>query len=478
MVRVIRYAAKETRAVAIKPPELLNRLPSVSELLEKPPIRALADRWNRSIVASRVRTFLDDVRSDVQRRASELPSVRELAERAARYVISQQQVSLGIAVNATGKLWGPLWSSQPLADVALERMMALGREFAKGSSCEDSAPADPAALICRLTGAEAAVAVHSYSGAVCLALAALGPNREVLIARGDVGDVDPGNPIPKLAAAANVALKEVGTINRTLAADFETAISPRSAAILKLVPDDYRVVGDTSLAVIDELVALSRDRELMLIDALGATTLAEPPTAIEWIGRSAKESISAGVDIAIVCGDKLIGGPASGIILGSRTAIRRIADHPLFPAWRLDALRTAALVATLECYDGLSQAAHAIPVWQCLTAPIENLQNRAERIAPQLAIAPGIASAVAIETRSPLSLAHSPSGGWRSYGVALVPSDGDVLALDRRFKSAAIPVVGRIENSQLVLDIRTILPRQDTAVIEALVGAAPTPTPA
>ena len=136
--------------MAIKPPDLLNRIPSVSELLEKPPIRALADRWNRSAVAASVRSFLDELQRDLRRRAADvqLPSVRELAERAARYVVSQQQQSLGTAINATGRIWGPPWSSRPLADAALERAVAIGREFS-GEKPDEAEP-----LICRLTGAK------------------------------------------------------------------------------------------------------------------------------------------------------------------------------------------------------------------------------------------------------------------------------------------------------------------------------------
>ena len=260
--------------MAIKPPDLLNRLPSVSELLDKPPIRALADRWNRSAVAAGVRSFLDELRSDLQRRAAEMPSIRELAERAARYVASREHHSLGVAINATGRFWGPPWMSAPLAEAALERCVAFGREYAVSPPpTTGNLSAELEALLCRLTGAQAAAVVHGYSGAVWLALSALAAEREVLVARAEVGDVSGDDSLPKLAELAQRVLKEVGATNRSVAIDYEAAASPRAATILILSTDSYRVAGDTGAAGMEELVAIARDRELLLVDALGAAPL-------------------------------------------------------------------------------------------------------------------------------------------------------------------------------------------------------------
>lgn len=460
--------------MAIKPPDLLNRIPSVAELLDKPPIRALAERWNRSVVAGGVRSFLDELRIDLQRRAAEvaLPPIRDLAERAARYVVSRQQHSLGVAINATGHICGPPWIAAPLAETALERAVALGREYAiEPRSPTGKSRLELEALLCRLTGAQAAVAVHSYTGALWLALSALATDREVLVARAEVGDVAGADSLPKLAAAAGAILKEVGATNRSQAADYEAAASPRAAAILKLCTDSYRVVGDTAAAPLDELVAVARDRELLSIDALGAAPLVNPPAALSWPQRSAQTSIAAGVDLALIRGDGLVGGPACGILLGNRNVVCRITDQPLFSAWELDPLRTAALTATVACYDGPSLGTDTLPVWQCLTTSVENLRNRAERMAAQLAHVDGVASAVAVETRSPLSAARTDDG-ISSYGVALSASDHNVVALDDRLKSARFPIFGRIEGDRLLLDLRMVLPRQDKTVVDALLGTA------
>lgn len=459
--------------MTIKPPDLLNRIPSVAELLEKPPIRALVERWNRSVVSGGVKSFLEELGSDLQRRAAEanLPSIRELAERAARYVSSRQNHALGVAINATGQLWGSPWNGLPLADAALERAMASGREFAMAPNA-DSDSAQTEAILTRLTGAQSAAVVHTYAGAIWLALATLAADREVLVARAEVGDVGAKDTLPRLAESARATLKEVGTMNSALLSDYETASSPRTAAVLTASSDTIRVVGQTAGAPLDELVALARDRKLIAIDALGAAPLLAPPADIAWPRRPATASIAAGVDLVILRGDGLVGGPPCGILLGSSEVIRRITSHPLFSTCCADSLRLAALNATLECYENTTSGIQQIPVWQCLTVSIDNLRNRAERIAPQLGHSEGIASAIPVETTSPLA-AVLPNG-VPSFGIALSPSGGDVRALDKQLRGSRFPILGRVERDQIVLDLRTVLPRQDVTLVDALTVAKPT----
>jgi L-seryl-tRNA(Ser) seleniumtransferase len=457
--------------VAIKPPELLKNLPSVSELLDKPPIRSLVDKWNRGVVAGGVKSFLDELRHDLTRRAAEvtLPSIRELAERAARYVVSRQQHELNVAINATGRIWGPPWTSPPISDVALERAVATGREFTLDVSSSEGKATPIESLLCRLAGSQAAAVVHSYSGAVWLALTAIAAERELIVARSDVGDVGGVDALPKLAAAARVNLVEVGTIHSALAADYEAVVTDRTSAVLKLSSDTYRVVGQAS-ADLDEIVAFARDRELVSIDALGAAPLVDPPPSVSWPRRSALASIATGADLVVLRGDGLLGGPSCGILLGRKDVISRITAHPLYGSLRLNAPRSAALKATLECYENPTGDIDSIPVWQILTVSIDNLRNRAERIAPQIAKAEGIGSATPVEMRSLISAALPD--GLPSYGIGLTPADGNVDSLDRRLQSARFPIHGRIEADRVVLDLRTVLPRQDMTLVDALTATA------
>ncbi|MGD9635475.1 MAG: hypothetical protein AB7U97_19500, partial [Pirellulales bacterium] len=242
-----------------KPSELFSRLPSVNDLLEKPPVRALVDRWNRSAVADGVRSFLVELRSDIERRAADfqMPSFREIAERAARHVAAQRQSAVRPAVNATGRFFGPECRSLPLADVALERMISVSRGFLINPRGLSSAVSQ----LCQLSGAESGLVVGSYSGAVSLSLSALAGEREVVVARCDLGELADGASLARLAPASGVRLQEVGAVNRAAAADYEAAIGERTAAILHHAPERYRVEGDVACVELDALVGLARDRE-------------------------------------------------------------------------------------------------------------------------------------------------------------------------------------------------------------------------
>jgi L-seryl-tRNA(Ser) seleniumtransferase len=269
------------------------------------------------MVAGGVKSFLDELRNDLQRRAAEvtLPSIRELAEKAAGYVATRQQHLLGVAINATGRIWGPPWTSPPISDAALERAMATCREFAVAFGSGSSNSSDLEATLCRLSGAESAAVVHSYAGAVWMALNALAANREVLVARAEVCDIGDNDTLPALATAANVILREIGTTNSSPISEFQSALSPAAAAILTVSSDSHRIVGQTAAADLKELTALGRERTVFTIDALGGAAIGDLPFDVSWPKRSAKASLSAGVDLAIVRGDGLVGGPACGILL-------------------------------------------------------------------------------------------------------------------------------------------------------------------
>ncbi len=310
---------------------------------------------------------------------------------------------------------------------------------------------------------------HSYSGAIWLALAALAANREVVVARAEVGDVDGVDSLHKLATAANVALKEVGATNRTSIADYEAVLSPQTAAILKLSNDSYRVVGEIVATQLDDIVPLARDRELTPIDSLGMAPLIDLPAQINWPRRSAQASIAAGADLVILRGDALVGGPACGLLLGRSDLIRRVKEHPLFSACQIEPLRAAALTATLACYENQPPGAEAIPVWQCLRISVDNLRNRADRMAAQLSHVEGLSSAAAVETQSPVSAALAQE--WPSYGVAITPADGNLPALNDRLLASRIPIRGRVEADRIILDLRTVLPRQDKTIVDSLLGS-------
>lgn len=455
--------------MALKPSDVLDRLPSASELLEKPPIRALADRWNRSVVASGVRSFLDELRSDWERRSGDwhLPSIRELAERAARHVVTLQQAKSRPLINATGTFVGPEFAGSPLADDALDRMVAFGGGFMPRAATNS----DATAVLCRLTGAEAATVVSSYAGAVWLAVATLAVGqggREVIIARVEVGDVDAHCSLADAVKSAGAVLREVGSVNRVSAAEFEAAVSPATAAIVRAATDDYRVEGACETAELESLVGLARDRELPLVELAGAVPLIRGLPEIGESVTSLAASVATGVNLVIGRGDGLVGGPACGIILGTRALVARVEAHPMFAAWRADAATISALHATLLNYDDRERLVQSVPLFQLLATSVENLRQRAERMAPQLALAADVEIATPVPTTSCLGLARIVDDALPSYGIALTPKDGNLDALDARLRSAASPIITRRELARLVIDLRTVLPRQDQRIVEQI----------
>jgi L-seryl-tRNA(Ser) seleniumtransferase len=464
-----------------KPSDLLDQVPTVSELLDKPPLRALAEHWNRSLVVAGVRSFLGELRTDLQRRTAEanFPSVRELAERAARHIVEMQQSSVRPTINATGRFFDTACAGPPLADEAIERMAALAHGFVGTGSQNGEAArgraGDAAAVICRLSGAEAATLIHSYSGAIWMSLAALAAGKKLVVAAGELGDVETICSLAMLAESAGAAVRVAGSVNRSSAADYEAAISKKTAAIVKQLPDSYRVDGDTQSAELDELVALARDREIALVQAIGSAPLvAELPASCASL-PSASASIALGVQIVVLRGDGFVGGPPCGIIVGSREVVRRIEAHPLFAAWQLDALRTAALGATLELYG---ERMNSIPLVQLLTTSVENLRHRAEHLAPQLAAAETVDSAEPFATQASFGLASCPGHTIPSYAVGLTPANGDLNNLERCLLAAPVPVVATRQHDRLIIDLRTVLPRQDQQLVDSIVGRRTSKSPA
>lgn len=451
-----------------RPSELFSRLPSVNELLEKQPVRVLVDRWNRSAVADSVRSFLSELRNDIERRAADfqMPSLREIAERAARHVAAQRESQLHPIVNATGRFFGPECTSLPLADAALERMIATSRGYLLSSANMSSAPSQ----LCRRTGAEAALVVSSYSGAVSLALASLAAEQEVLVAKGDLGELADGGSLSAIAQASGVRLRDVGAVNRATLSDFESAVCDQTAVVLRHDSETYCIQGDSECVAGAALVNLASGRRLPLVELLGSTPLLGDLAWLAAAPPSAAERLAAGASLVVLRGEGLLGGPRCGILLGARPLVDRIAAHPLATSWSASPTTLAALEATLTLYDDPASIQFTLPLAQLLSTSVENLRQRADRLAPQLAQAADVVAAYSVEHSGRLGLANVPHDELPSFAIALTPVDGHAEALDKRLRSAATPIVTSRAADCLLVDLRTVLPRQDQILVDVLAG--------
>lgn len=452
---------------------LLRNLPSVNELLESAPLKAVSEKLNRSVVVGNVRSFLDNLRNEVQRSAAEikLPTGAELAERIAQWILTREEQGVQPAINATGALLHP-HMELPLAAAAAAQVqeVAVGyTTLAHGEpAARHSGQGEAESLLRELTGAEAALVLNQPAGALLLALATLAAGKEVIVARGELADQGDGCRVPDLIAAAGALLRETGASNRTTPADFASAVRPETACIARFHPLQHALVGDAQSATLAEVVTAARRRHLPVLVDLGNGGI-RPVKECDSLGETnAAAAISAGADLVIVRGNRLLGGPACGILLGRQHLLDRLAAHPLAAALLPGRLTQAALAATLRLYTDDATVTQHLPILSLLSGSVENLQNRAARLAPQLAATGCCATAEAIETTAWLTGEPLPAHRLASWGVAITPAHGDAPLLARRLAAATPPVVPRVEGERLVIDLRSVLPRQDAEIASLL----------
>jgi L-seryl-tRNA(Ser) seleniumtransferase len=413
----------------------LRDLPSVDELLRDSRFAGQP----RELVVESARTVLGQARETI-RRGLDPGDVAALVE---SELASARRHSLRRAINATGVVVHTNLGRAPLADAALVRMHEVGRgysnlEYDLERGGRGSRQTHATAILQRLTGADAALVVNNNAAAVMLALAALAEGREVLVSRGELIEIGDGFRIPDVLVRSGARLVEVGTTNRTRAADYERAIGPETAVILRVHQSNFRVVGFTEQPALGELAEVARRHGLPLVDDLGSGAFArfedEP---------SARESLTGGADLCCFSGDKLLGGPQAGIVVGRADLVERLRRHPLQRALRADKLTIAALEGTLALYLDPERATREIPVLRMLLEPVDTVRTRAERLAA--AVGGEVEETVARAGGGALPLAEVPS-----FACAVE----EELAAPLRAHDP--PVIGVVRDGRLLLDCRTL----------------------
>lgn len=460
---------------------MLRNIPSVNELLDSPPLRRLVDRVHRSVVLSGVRDFLDDLRTEVASAAAEIkvPGASELAERIADWIVREEQPALRPVINATGILLHTGLGRAPLADEALRAMVDVAGGYASlevdlqsGERSQRVQAVEK--LIRKLTGAEAAAVVNNNAGATLITLATLGAGREVIVSRGELIEIGGSYRLPEVMSQSGAILREVGTTNKTRIGDYAAAIQANTAALMKVHPSNYVVQGFSEEASLPELVALGRKHRLPVIDDIGSGALIDfKPFGVSG-EPIAPERIHAGADVVLFSGDKLLGGPQCGIICGRKEHIDAISKHPLMRAFRVDKLTLAALAATLSLYQDIEVAKRSVPLLSLLSTPVENLQNRAERLAPQIAALSSVAAAEPVADQTYLGGGSVPTQQIPTWCVAISPRNGSLEGLATALRTGSPAVFGRIHRERLMLDLRSVLPRQDLQLVEAVRALAAT----
>jgi L-seryl-tRNA(Ser) seleniumtransferase len=444
-------------------------LPSVDRILADDRVRALSAEYSGDAVVALVREELAGAR-DAIGRGGPVPAFETIVRAVDLRVRTALAPSLRPVINATGVIIHTNLGRAPLSDEAIAAMTAVARgysnlEFDVEAGERGSRYVHLEEQLRRLTGAEAALAVNNNASAVVLALSALAMHREVIISRGELVEIGGGFRIPDVMAQSDAFLVEVGTTNRTYLRDYEDAISEQTAAIMRVHASNYKVVGFTAAVPLAELARLAHEHDLWLLDDLGSGCLLDTTCYGLAPEPTPQESLRAGADLALFSGDKLLGGPQAGIIAGRRVLIERLRKHPLARALRMDKGSIAGLAVTLDHYLK-DEAVEKVPVWRMIATPLDAIARRARRWAR----AAGHGARV-IDGRSMVGGGSLPEEGLPTKLVA-VPDDAlpaDELA--RRLRAHEPPVVARIERDAVLLDPRTVEPREDRVVIEALRGA-------
>jgi L-seryl-tRNA(Ser) seleniumtransferase len=448
----------------------LRQLPSVDRLLQETAVAALVAQHTRPVVLAAARATLDAERAAV--RAGEAPRAPTvLVAAVAAQVAALSAPRLRRVLNATGVVLHTNLGRAPLAASAL----AAAAEVAGGySNLEYDLEAGERGSrhehvtdrLRRLTGAPAALMVNNNASAVLLALAALAAGREVIVSRGQLVEIGGGFRVPDVLRQSGARLVEVGTTNRTYVEDYAQAITPETALLLRVHPSNFQVRGFVHSASPAELVVLGRERGLPVVDDLGSGSLLDTTAYGLAHEPTVQESVAVGMSLVCFSGDKLLGGPQAGIVVGDAALVGQLKRHPLTRAVRPDKLTIAALGATLDHYVR-AEAPETIPIWRMIAAPLDALEARAGQLAAALRALGVPASAEAGE--STVGGGSLPDETLPSRVVALrVASEA---ALAERLRHGTPPVVARLERDRLLLDLRTVLPEDDAALLAALTAA-------
>ncbi len=442
-------------------------LPSIDRLLKLAAVGALIDRHGRPLVVETLRAVLDEQRAILAGDAAAAPPSDEaLTAHCIARLHALSQPSLRPVFNLTGtvlhtNLGRALYPEVAAAAATAAMTRAVNLEFDLGGGARGERDSHVEAWLQRLTGAEAAVVVNNNAAAVYLVLNSLAPKKEVIVSRGELVEIGGAFRIPDIMARAGCKLKEIGTTNRTHARDYEQAIGTRTAAIMKVHASNYAIQGFTASVPESELAAIAHRHELPFLNDLGSGMLID----LEAYGLphepTPHEAIADGADIVTFSGDKLLGGPQCGLIVGRADLIAKIRKNPMKRALRIDKVRLAALEAVLRLYADPARLVRELPTLRLLTRPQPDIEAQAQRVLPAVAAAVrDHADAAIIACSSQIGSGALPVDALPSAGIAVTPrakrksSAADALSI--AFRALPVPVIGHIRDGAFILDLRCL----------------------
>jgi L-seryl-tRNA(Ser) seleniumtransferase len=459
---------------------LLRRVPSVDELLLRPSLAAICREVARGFVVKTTREVLEELRRTITSGEAQSDAILNPAVIEQHIVNAVQKEfapSLQPVINASGVILHTNLGRAPLSARVVEEIHRTATQYSNleydlEAGARGKRDAHTARLIERLTGAESAIVVNNCAAAVLLTLAALARGGEVIVSRGELIEIGDGFRIPEIMEQSGAVLREVGTTNRTRVADYENAIHERTRLLLRVHPSNFTVTGFTEKPEVADLIALGARTGLPVVEDLGSGCLADL-SARGIPEPTVRESIAAGFSLVLFSADKLLGGPQAGIIAGKKDLVAQVRRHPLFRALRVDKLTIAALEVTLRAY--LRGAWNDIPAQRMIRLPLEEIATRTKKFHD--ALRPQAAALDAeIEIADGSSLVgggSTPAQSLPTKVLRIASAHHSAAQLEARLRQAraGIPVIARIEDAHLLLDLRTVFPEQEPGLLQSLIAA-------
>ena len=465
--------------------EVLRKIPSVDEILSHPEISDLIKTYSRNVVVEAIRNCLKELREKLIRQdgpsgADEsFFSLDRLHPLIKRELERQTRPRLRRVINATGVVIHTNLGRSPLPPSAIQHLIDVSRAYSnleynldRGERGSRYEPVEE--ILCRLSGAESAMVVNNNAGAVLLVLNSLAEGREVVVSRGELVEIGGAFRIPDVMKRSHALLREVGTTNRTHLDDYQEAIGPQTALLLKVHTSNFRVLGFTSDVALPELIQLGKQHHLPVMDDLGSGCLVDLTRYGLLKEPTVQEVMKTGVDVVTFSGDKLLGGPQAGIIVGKKEVLDLVKTNPLTRALRIDKLTLAALESTLLLYLDEKKAMEEIPTLQMLTYDRNRLKRRGKRLLKRLAGIDGIEVALK-EAVSQVGGGSLPLQELPTMVIALRPLSCSVNDLERNLRGGNPPIISRISKEELLLDLRTIFD-EEIPLIAIGIREALTPT--
>jgi len=455
---------------------LLRRIPSIDRLLGSPPLQALTETCPHLLLREAAQAAVAEMRQSLLDAQEAQPgcSIEDIAVRAAELATLAMRPSLRRVINVTGTLLHTNLGRAPLCAAALQAIDQVSRGY---SNLEYDLEAGHRGkrfthvekLLCRLTGAEAAHVVNNNAGAVLLALAALAGGKKALVSRGELIEIGGSFRIPDIMAAGGTRMVEVGTTNKTHLEDYRRAIDDETGLILKVHTSNYRILGFTEAVTGAELAELAHTHQLPVLEDLGSGLLLDLTAYGLPREPTVRETLAHGIDLVTFSGDKLLGGPQAGLIVGRREIVESLRKHPMARALRIDKMTLAALEATLQLYLDPEQAFRELPTLRMLSTSAETLRTRCEQLLPRCEQAAGeLAEFEIIKTTATVGGGALPLTEMPGWAIACQPLRQSLNQVAKNLRRAETPVIGRVQDDRLLIDPRTLAKDEEEQLLKNL----------